>query len=94
MYQEIPYEVADASAAVVAFAKALEHAGSLDSLAVRQALAELDVMTFFGRIKFDPQGANIYKPMAVEQLQPDGKQYTVFPFDVAERAALYPMPSC
>ncbi len=94
LYQEIPYEVADASAAVIAFAQALEHAGSLDPFAVRAALAQLDVMTFYGRIKFDQQGANIYKPMAVVQLQPDGKQYTVFPFDVAERAALYPMPPC
>jgi branched-chain amino acid transport system substrate-binding protein len=94
LYQEIPYEVADASAAVIAFEQALEHAGSLDPLAVRAALAQLDVMTFYGRIKFDQQGANIYKPMAVEQLQPDGKQYTVFPFDVAERSAIYPMPPC
>ena len=49
-------------------------------------------MTFYGRIKFDARGVNIYKPMAVEQLQPDGKIYTVFPSDVAEKAALYPMP--
>ncbi len=94
LYQEIPYEVADASAAVIAFGQALEHAGSLNPPGVRTALAQLDVMTFYGRIKFDQEGANIYKPMAVVQLQPDGKQYTVFPFDVAERAALYPMPSC
>ncbi|HEY7347014.1 MAG TPA: amino acid ABC transporter substrate-binding protein [Ktedonobacterales bacterium] len=94
LYQEIPYEVAEASAAVIAFGQALEHASSLDPLAVRAALAQLDVMTFYGRIKFNQQGANIYKPMAVVQMQPDGKQYTVFPFDVAERAALYPMPSC
>ena len=36
-------------------------------------------MTFYGRIKFDSRGVNIYKPMAVEQLQPDGHKYTVFP---------------
>jgi hypothetical protein len=51
-------------------------------------------MTFYGPIKFDQRGLNIYKPMAVEQLQPDGGQYTVYPFDVAERPALYPMPPC
>lgn len=94
LYQEIPYEVADASAAVIAYQQALEQAGSINPDDVRAALAQLDVMTFYGRIKFDPQGANIYKPMAVEQLQPDGKQYTVFPLDVAERAAVYPMPPC
>ena len=60
--------------------------------AVRNALANLDLLTFYGRIKFDERGVNIYKPMAVEQLQPDGKKYTVFPSDVAEKDALYPMP--
>jgi hypothetical protein len=30
--------------------------------------------------------------MAVEQLQPDGHKYTVFPNDAAEKDALYPMP--
>ncbi len=93
-YQEIPYEVADASAAVIAFQQALEQAGSINPYDVRAALAQLDVMTFYGRIKFDSDGANIYKPMAVVQLQPDGKQYTVFPLDVAERAAIYPMSPC
>jgi branched-chain amino acid transport system substrate-binding protein len=93
-YQEIPYEVADASAAVIAYQLALEQAGSIDPYDVRAALAQLDVMTFYGRIKFDPQGANIYKPMAVVQLQPDGRQYTVFPLDEAERQAVYPMPPC
>jgi hypothetical protein len=61
---------------------------------VASALAHVDVMTFYGRIKFDNRGVNIYKPMAVTQLQPDGGDYTVFPLDVAQRAALYPMPPC
>jgi hypothetical protein len=30
--------------------------------------------------------------MAVEQLQPDGRKYTVYPTAVAERDLLYPMP--
>jgi branched-chain amino acid transport system substrate-binding protein len=93
-YTEIPYQAAESSASVIAFQSALKHAGSLDSAAVRTALAHLDIMTFYGPIKFDQRGLNIYKPMAVEQLQPDGGQYTVYPFDVAERPALYPMPPC
>jgi branched-chain amino acid transport system substrate-binding protein len=93
-YTEIPYQAAESSASVIALQMALEHAGSLDPSAVRLALAHLDVMTFYGPIKFDQRGLNIYKPMAVEQLQPDGGQYTVYPFDVAERPALYPMPPC
>jgi branched-chain amino acid transport system substrate-binding protein len=93
-YMEIPYQAADASASVIAFQSALEHASSLDPSAVRTALAHLDMMTFYGPMKFDQRGLNIYKPMVVEQLQPDGGQYTVYPFDVAERPALYPMPPC
>jgi hypothetical protein len=48
-------------------------------------------MSFYGQIKFDERGVNIYKPMAVEQLQTDGKKYTVFPVDVAEQKIVYPM---
>lgn len=93
-YTEIPYQAAESSASVIAFQAALNHAGSLDPSAVRTALAHLNIMTFYGPIQFDQRGLNIYKPMAVEQLQPDGGQYTVYPFDVAERPALYPMPPC
>jgi len=92
-YAQVPYQTAESTAALIAFQHAIEQAGSLDREAVRAALASLDIMTFYGRIKFDSRGVNIYKPMAVEQLQPDGKIYTVFPADIAEKEALYPMPS-
>jgi branched-chain amino acid transport system substrate-binding protein len=90
-YPVVPYQVAESAAALVAYQRAIEKAGSLEPQAVRDALAGLDIMTFYGQIKFDERGVNIYKPMAVEQLQPDGKKYTVFPADVAEKDALYPM---
>jgi len=91
-YAQVPYQTAESTAALIAFQHAIEQAGSLDPEAVRAALANLDIMTFYGRIRFDSRGVNIYKPMAVEQLQPDGRIYTVFPADIAEKAALYPMP--
>jgi branched-chain amino acid transport system substrate-binding protein len=91
-YKTVPYQVAESAAAVIAYAKAIEKAGSLDTTKIRDALAALDAMTFFGRIKFDSRGVNVYKPMAVEQYQPDGKKYTVWPAEVAEKQALYPMP--
>ncbi len=90
-YQSIPYQVAESAAAVWAYAKAIEKAGSVEGPKVRDALASLDIMTFYGRIKFDSRGVNVYKPMAIEQLQPDGRKYTVWPASVAERAPLYPM---
>lgn len=91
-YPTIPYQTAESSAALIVYQRALENAGTLQPSKVRDALAALDIMTFYGRIKFDSRGVNIYKPMAAEQLQPDGKKYTVFPLDVAEKEALYPMP--
>jgi branched-chain amino acid transport system substrate-binding protein len=92
-YTVVPYQVAESTASLVAFQHAIEKANSLDPQKVRDALASLDIMTFYGQIKFDDRGVNIYKPMAVEQLQPDGKKYTVFPVDVAEKEVLYPMPA-
>src|ERR671935_245698 len=74
-YPVVPYQVAESSAALIAYQHAIEKAGSLDPQAVRDALASLDIMTFYGQIKFDERGVNIYKPMAVEQLQADGKKY-------------------
>jgi branched-chain amino acid transport system substrate-binding protein len=86
------YQVADATAAAVALERAIEQAGSLDPERVRDALASLDVMTFFGRIKFDVNGQNIYKPMMVEQIQ-SGRPRTVWPLELAGVPAQYPLPT-
>lgn len=90
-YRDIPYQVAESSAAALAFWRAIEKANSLDPVKVRDAIAALDMMTFYGQVRFDSRGINVYKPMAVEQLQPDGRKYTVFPPSVAEKDAIYPM---
>jgi len=91
-YKIVPYQVAESAVAVIAYQKAIEKAGTIEPTKVRDSLAALDIMTFYGRIKFDSRGVNVYKPMAAEQYQPDGNKYTVWPFDVAEKPALYPMP--
>jgi branched-chain amino acid transport system substrate-binding protein len=91
-YTSVPYQTAESTAALIVFQQALEQAGTLDPRKVRDTLAATAMTTFFGPITFDDHGVNSSKPMAVEQLQPDGKTYTVFPSDVAEKAALYPMP--
>ena len=86
------YHVAESTAGCLAFEKAIENAGSLDPNKVRDALAGLDVMTFFGQIKFDSRGINTFKPMVVEQIQ-HGTHYTVFPASVANGQPQYPTPS-
>jgi branched-chain amino acid transport system substrate-binding protein len=86
------YHVAESTAACLALQKAIENAGSLKPDKVRDALAALDVMTFFGRVRFDSRGINTYKPMVVEQIQ-NGKHHTVWPNDVADAKPQYPTSS-
>lgn len=86
------YHVAESTAACLALQKAIENAGSLNPDKVRDALASLNVMTFFGQIKFNSRGLNTYKPMVVEQIQ-DGKHHTVWPVSVADARAQYPAPN-
>lgn len=85
------YHAADGTSVGVAFQAALEKAGATDPSRVRDALAGLDIMTFYGRIKFDSRGINTAKPMAVQQIQ-GGKLVTVWPADVAEAKPRYPTP--
>ncbi len=75
---EPEYHNAEATAACLALVLAMEKADSADPAKVRDALAELDVESFFGRITFDDEGKNADKPMAVIQIQ-DGKAVTVWP---------------
>lgn len=89
--EEPAYQVAQATAAGLALGRAIENAGSTQPLAVRDALAHLDVMTFFGRLKFDARGANVSKQMVVEQIQ-HSRHHTVWPTDIADAAAAYPTP--
>jgi branched-chain amino acid transport system substrate-binding protein len=86
------YQVADATAAGVALERAIEKANSLDPDRVRDALASLDLMTFFGRIKFDTNGQNVFKPMMVEQIQ-SGRRQTIWPLEVSGVNAQYPAPT-
>ncbi len=90
-YKSIPYTAACSAASLIAYQRAIERAGRLDRAAIRDALSALSVNTFFGPIAFDARGVNSARPMAIEQLQPDGRQYTVFPARVAERPSLIPM---
>jgi branched-chain amino acid transport system substrate-binding protein len=89
--QEPAYHTAQATAAGLALQRAIEDAGSMQPDAVRDALAGLDVMTFYGRLKFDSRGANVFKPMVVEQIQ-HSRHHTVFPPNVADTGPSYPTP--
>ena len=83
------YHNAEATAACLALVLAAEEAGSTEADPVREAMAGLDTESFFGRIKFDETGQNIYKPMSVIQIQ-DGKVVTVWPKESAEAEMIWP----
>ncbi|HEX9133839.1 MAG TPA: amino acid ABC transporter substrate-binding protein [Ktedonobacteraceae bacterium] len=85
------YQSAESTAAGLAFQYAIQKAGSIDPQKVRDALASLDIMTFYGQIRFDSTGANTFKPMATIQIQ-NGALVTVFPADVANAQLMYPTP--
>jgi branched-chain amino acid transport system substrate-binding protein len=83
---------ADGTAACLAFQYAIEKAGTLDPAKVRDALASLDVMTFYGPITFDKRGVNMTKPMIVQQIQ-NQHLVTVWPPAVANAKPIYPAPA-
>ena len=89
---EPSFAVADATAAGVALQAAIEYAQRLNRDQVRSALAALDINTFFGRIRFDPQGENSYRSTLVVQIQ-SGRQLTVWPPELASAMPAYPTPS-
>ena len=85
----VPYQTAQASAAVYVFKDAFERAGTLDKDAIRDALSETDLATFYGQIKFSEAGNNIAKPMVLRQIQ-DGKYNVVAPSAFASHALNWP----
>jgi branched-chain amino acid transport system substrate-binding protein len=85
------YQSAESTAAGLAFQYAIQNAGSIDPQKVRDALASLDIMTFYGQIRFDSTGANTFKPMATIQIQ-NGSVVTVYPASVANAQLMYPTP--
>lgn len=92
MWGEPPsYQAAESTATALALQLAIENAGSLEMDDVRQALFDLDVVTFYGPINFDETGKNASKPMGAIQIQ-DGEILVVAPSEAAVSEIQYPMP--
>lgn len=84
------HDNAAASAAVQSLVLAVEAAGSLDQVAVRDALRALDVQTMFGPVNFDDEnGRNIGLEYPV-QIQ-GGEPIIVYPEDAAGSDPVYPI---
>lgn len=87
--REPEYHGAEATAACLVLVLGVAKAGSTDPDKVRDAIAGLDEPSFFGPLKFAPNGENLTKTMAVVQIQ-NGKPVTVWPKEDAEAAMAWP----
>jgi len=82
---------------VLVLADAIDRAGSTKPDAIRDALTKTNIpgkltLMPWNRIHFDATGQNDGGVGIIEQLQ-DGKYETVWPFDVAVRPVIWPMPA-
>lgn len=70
---------------------ALARAGSLDKAKVRDAIAATDIQTFYGPIKFGPNGMNLPRELPIIQVQ-KGEIKVLAPAAI-KNADLIPMPN-
>ncbi|REK49468.1 MAG: amino acid ABC transporter substrate-binding protein [Proteobacteria bacterium] len=92
-----PYQSAESSAALLVFKDAFERANSFDKKKVRDALADTNMQTFYGNIKFAPGGQNVDKPMVLFQVMcnDDGSKCenkVVAPTKWASAELIHPIP--
>ena len=87
--KKVPYQTAQATAAVYVFKDAFERANSLDKEKLRDALTKTDLKTFYGDIKFSEAGNNIAKPMVLRQIQ-NGEYNVVAPSAFASHKLNWP----
>lgn len=87
------YHGASAAAALLLLVKAIEIAQSLDQDAVREAFNKMELTTFFGEFKIDPQtGYQLGHKMVLGQWQ-GGIFKVVWPSEIAESKLYYPIPT-
>jgi branched-chain amino acid transport system substrate-binding protein len=92
MYDYSPdYHNAAASASILTYLHAFEQVDELAPRPVRDAVAETDIMTCYGKVAFTETG-QADRPMVLYQWQ-DGEKNLVYPMDVARSDAVYPMPN-
>ena len=84
-------KVVKSSAAVLLYKNALERADSFDKDKIQDALKNTDLMTFFGPIKFNKEGSNIYNQNLLFQSQ-EKKNKIISPEKFADGELIFPMP--
>jgi branched-chain amino acid transport system substrate-binding protein len=81
---------------IVTLVDAINRAGSTEPEAIRAALAKTDIkatdlLVPWTGVRFDETGQNVGVRAIIVQLQ-GGKYWTVWPFEVAARDVIYPIP--
>ena len=91
-HDEVPdYHAAEAGAAILSLVMAIEQADSVDSDIVRQAMGELEFMSFYGVWAVDETGLQVGHSMVDMQWQ-DGERIIVWPPSAAVGDLVYPKP--
>ena len=83
------YITAAGTAGALVLQLAIEKAGSVDPVKVREAMLTLDTTTFFGPVKFNDAGVDEKATAVVAQVQ-GGKAVVVYPKDIASAPVQYP----
>ncbi len=83
------YHSAEAGAALIVLANAIQTANSLSTASVRAALGSMHIMTFFGEYQVDSRGLQVAHSMILIQWQ-SAVLKIVQPQDVAESPVQYP----
>lgn len=85
------YHPPQSIAALQVYQRAIEKADSLDPQKVRDAIAQTNIVTAYGPVRFNELGQNIAKGMTVVQIQ-NGKPVEVYPANAAKARFTYPLP--
>lgn len=86
------YHAAEAGAQVLAYVLGAQGADSVDSKKVRDALGELQFMSFYGGWEVDESGMQVGHTMVDVQWQ-DGTRVIVWPEEAQTGKVCYPMPT-
>jgi branched-chain amino acid transport system substrate-binding protein len=86
------YHAAEAGAQVLAYVLGVEKAGSTDSEQVREALGELEFMSFYGGWDVNENGMQVGHTMVNVQWQ-DGERALIWPRSAQTSKPVYPMPT-
>ncbi len=88
--EAVDYPMVQAYAAGLVSQRCLEHAGTLDDDALREAAARLEFSTFYGKFKIDPMtGRQTGRSVVLVQWQ-KGRKVIVWPTEQAQGPLFYP----